>query len=225
MSIVSCKSLVKKYGNRPVVDALDFDVEAGESVALTGPSGSGKSTLLHCIGGVTSIDGGYIRVGDIELSRCRTADRAFLRREVIGNVFQFFHLLPTLTVEENIEFPLLIKGIDADEAHTISEELMDRVGITHRGHAFPDELSGGELQRTAIARALAPRPLLLLADEPTGNLDSQSGEAVLQLLQEVVEERSMTLIMVTHSTHAASICPRQCQLLDGKFVTDSAPSV
>jgi ABC-type lipoprotein export system ATPase subunit len=200
------------------LDDVDFDVNPGEFVALVGRSGSGKSTLLHLAGGLDTPDEGTVKVAGRDLSSLSAGDRARLRRRSIGFVFQFFHLLPTLTVVENVALPLLLDGSRPDQTPM---ELLDRVGLSSRAHHLPGELSGGEMQRAAIARSLIAHPQLVLADEPTGNLDSSTGHDVLTLLVESVAARGAALIMVTHDSSAAARAERTLHLKDGRFVDDA----
>lgn len=216
-SLLHCKSIIKSYGSRRVLDNLSLSIDPGERLALMGPSGSGKSTLLNCLGGVDRFDSGSIRIGDFYLESAKAHDLCRLRREILGSVFQFFHLLPTLSVRENIAFPLLLNGAKVSEAMARADDLILKVGLTSHADAGAEELSGGEMQRCAIARALAPRPRLLLADEPTGNLDSTAGEQILDLLEAVTKEEGMSLVMVTHSDAATRICHRVVHLLDGRI--------
>jgi len=218
------QGVAKHYrrGDEDVValDGVDLSVTAGELVALVGPSGSGKSTLLHLAGGLDVPDAGTVRVGDRDLATLSVADRARVRRREVGLVFQFFHLLPTLSVAENVELPLLL-----DKRRRRSERvrtLLERVGVAHRADHLPGELSGGEMQRAAIARALVAEPALLLADEPTGNLDSATGAGVLSLLTEVVAEAGTALMMVTHDEAAAALAGRVLRLRDGRLATAPA---
>ena len=218
------QGVAKHYrrGDEDVValDGVDLSVTAGELVALVGPSGSGKSTLLHLAGGLDVPDAGTVRVGDRDLATLSVADRARVRRREVGLVFQFFHLLPTLSVAENVELPLLL-----DKRRRRSERvrtLLERVGVAHRADHLPGELSGGEMQRAAIARALVAEPALLLADEPTGNLDSATGAGVLALLTEVVAEAGTALMMVTHDEAAAALAGRVLRLRDGRLATAPA---
>ena len=215
-------SVTKAYGSRRVLDEVSFAVLAGERVALTGPSGSGKTTLLNCLGGVDRPDSGSIRIGDRSIQTIDSNTLAEMRRRDIGTVFQFFHLLPTLTAAENIELPLQLMGVPADERHDRIQKLMSRVGVSHRAAALPAQMSGGEQQRVAIARALVHRPVLVLADEPTGNLDSKNGAIILELLRELTDELSTTLVLVTHSEEAAAICHRRIELRDGRVVSSTA---
>ena len=208
----------KRYrrGQEEVValDDVDLEVGEGEFVALVGPSGSGKSTFLHLAGGLDQPDGGRVLLDDRDVCALSVGDRARLRRREIGFVFQFFHLIPTLTVRENIELPLLLDGVRSNGR---TSDLLDRVGIEHRAKHLPGELSGGETQRAAIARALVARPRLILADEPTGNLDSTTGQTVLTLLSDQVRESGAALVMVTHDGNAAAKAPRVHFLRDGKL--------
>jgi putative ABC transport system ATP-binding protein len=216
------QGVVKHYrrGDEAVVAlaGVDLTVDAGELVALVGRSGSGKSTLLHLAGGLDVPDQGLVRVDGHDLATLSAAERARARRQDVGFVFQLFHLLPALTVAENVELPLLLDGRRRRRARV--DALLERVGVTHRAGHLPGELSGGEMQRAAIARALVAEPKLLLADEPTGNLDSATGEAVLQLLAEVVVEAGTALLMVTHDEAAASLARRVLRLRDGHLVAD-----
>jgi len=214
----------KAYGERVVLDEITFSVEAGERVALMGPSGSGKTTLLNCLGGVDRSDGGEVVLCGQTLSGLDRNGLARLRRESIGTVFQFFHLLPTLSVAENVELPLQLIGVPSPERMRRVGALLDRVGLGGRADALPGQLSGGEMQRAAIARALAHRPRLLLADEPTGNLDSANGASVLALLREMTDEAGAALVLVTHSEEAAAICHRVVHLRDGRIVSQEARS-
>jgi putative ABC transport system ATP-binding protein len=211
-------AVTKNYGPRRVLDAVSFSVAAGERVALTGPSGSGKTTLLNCLGGVDRPDSGTITLADLRIDQLDGNDLARLRRERVGTVFQFFHLLPTLTAEENIALPLQLLGVPRDERDERVRGFLERIGLAHRTAALPSQLSGGEQQRIAIARALVHRPALILADEPTGNLDSANGANILALLRELTDETHTALILVTHSEEAAAICHRRIHLRDGRVV-------
>lgn len=217
--VLSVSAVVKNYGPRRVLDDVSFAVGAGERVALTGPSGSGKTTLLNCLGGVDRPDAGTITVRGTPVQTLDSVALARLRRVEIGTIFQFFHLLPTLTAAENIELPLqLIAVPPAERAERVAAAL-DRVGLAPRASALPGQLSGGEQQRVAIARALVHRPGLILADEPTGNLDSANGANILALLRELSDETGTALVLVTHSEDAAAICHRRIHLRDGRVVS------
>jgi ABC-type lipoprotein export system ATPase subunit len=211
-------AVTKNYGARRVLDVVSFSVGAGERVALTGPSGSGKTTLLNCLGGVDRPDSGTITLGDLRIDQLDGNALARLRRERVGTVFQFFHLLPTLTAEENIALPLQLLGVPRTDRDERVRGFLDRIGLAHRASALPSQLSGGEQQRIAIARALVHRPALILADEPTGNLDSTNGANILALLRELTDETHTALILVTHSEDAAAICHRRIHLRDGRVV-------
>jgi putative ABC transport system ATP-binding protein len=214
---LSFRSVTKIYaGGQQVLalDGLDLEIGAGEFVALVGESGSGKSTLLHLAAGIDRPTSGEIRVGARDVGGLPERELVLYRRREVGLVFQFFNLLPHLTVRENVELPRRLDG-GADAAARASE-LLERVGLRARAEAHPYELSGGEMQRVAIARALGSGARLLLADEPTGNLDSRNGEGVLALLDEVRRERGVTLLLATHSTAAASRADRTVRLKDGR---------
>ncbi len=211
-------AVIKSYGPRRVLDAVSFTVAAGERVALTGPSGSGKTTLLNCLGGVDRPDSGEIHLLGARMDQLDPDALNLLRRERVGTIFQFFHLLPTLSAAENIELPLQLLKTPAPERSARVQALLDRVGLAARAHALPSQLSGGEQQRVAIARALVHRPALLLADEPTGNLDTANGANILALLRELTDETRTALVLVTHSEEAAAICHRRVRLRDGRVV-------
>ena len=205
-------------GAQPVVALQDVDLEvpAGQFLAVVGPSGGGKSTLLHLLGGIDRPTSGAVSVGGRDLGALSDGDLTLYRRREAGLVFQFFNLLPHITVRENVELPLALDG-RADAARR-AQELLDRVGLLPRAGAHPYELSGGEMQRVAIARALSSGARLLLADEPTGNLDSSNGEQVLALLDDIRRERGVTLILATHSPAAASRAERIVEIRDGRIV-------
>ncbi|MEP6994268.1 MAG: ABC transporter ATP-binding protein [Acidobacteriota bacterium] len=197
------------------LDRLDLDVPAGQFLGLVGESGSGKSTLLHLLGGIDRPTAGQISVGGRDIGSLAERELVLYRRREVGMVFQFFNLLPHLTVQENVELPRRLDG--GAGASERARELLDRVGLLSRAPAHPYELSGGEMQRVAIARALSTGARLLLADEPTGNLDSRNGEEVLRLLDEVRRERGVTLILATHSAAAAVRADRTLRVTDGKI--------
>ena len=220
--VLRVEAVTKSYQARRVLNTVSFTLAAGERVALVGPSGCGKTTLLNCLGGVDRVDGGSIRLFVAALEKMGSDELAAWRRKRIGTVFQFFHLLPTLSVAENVELPLQLLNVPARERRERVEGLLARVKIAHRAAALPGQLSGGEMQRVAIARALAHRPGLLLADEPTGNLDSANGENILDLLKELSTESGTALLMVTHSTEAARICHRILHMRDGVIEKETA---
>ena len=220
--VVRATGLRKSYEGRGILHGIDLTLAPGERVALMGPSGSGKTTLLNCLGGVDRLDGGEIVLCGEPLHSLNSEALAAVRRRFIGTIFQFFHLLPTLSAAENVEFPLQLLGVARPAREARVRELLERVGVAHRAHAFPGQLSGGEMQRVAIARALVHRPRVLLADEPTGNLDSASGERILTLLRELSDETRTALLLVTHSDEAAAICHRVLHLRDGALVSGTA---
>jgi len=207
-------------GAEPVValEAVDLAIAPGEFLAIVGPSGGGKSTLLHLLGGIDRPTSGEIRVGGRDIAALPETERTLYRRREAGIVFQFFNLLPHLTVAENVALPRLLD--EARDAEERAAELLARVGLSARAAAHPYELSGGEMQRAAIARALVTGARLLLADEPTGNLDSRNGEQVLDLLDSVRRERGVTLVLATHSPEATRRAERIIEIRDGRV---SAP--
>jgi putative ABC transport system ATP-binding protein len=216
---LSCKAVRKVYGGaQPVValDGIDLEVSAGEFLAVVGPSGGGKSTLLHLMGGIDRPTSGTVRVGGRDIGALPEHELTLYRRREAGIVFQFFNLLSHITVRENVELPRALDG--GGDASDRASELLDRVGLLHRAGAYPYELSGGEMQRVAIARALATGARLLLADEPTGNLDSANSEQVLALLDEVRRERGVTLVLATHWPAAARRADRTVEIRDGLIV-------
>ncbi len=218
MPVLEVESLAKTYVERPILRGVSFSLEKGERVALLGPSGSGKTTVLNCVGGVDQANSGSITIAGRELGRLDADGLAQLRREQIGTVFQFYHLLPTLSAAENIELPLQLLSVAASEREARVRELLERVGISHRAQALPGQLSGGEMQRVAIARAVVHRPALILADEPTGSLDSNTGAQVLDLLAEIVQETQAALLLVTHSSEAVRHCQRVLRMQDGRII-------
>ena len=199
----------KRFGGRPVLDQVSLEVRAGEYVAILGESGIGKSTLLNVIAGLEPVDGGQIFFGDQELTRLDDDALTLLRRNLYGFVFQAFHVLPQLSVEQNVGLPLLLRGI-TDPAKVTS--MIGAVGLSGRERSAPRELSGGELQRVAIARALVGSPKLVLADEPTGNLDPENARQVLALFQAQAKEQGAAAILATHSEQAAAACDRRYRL-------------
>lgn len=224
MSILETRALRKQYqlGEHTVyaLAGVDFMVEKGEFVAIMGPSGSGKSTLLHLLGGLDKPSGGEVTLAGQRLSTLDDSQATMVRRHNVGFVFQFFNLLPTLTVEENIALPFIIDGQNLREHQTRIDTLLALVGLTGRRHHKPDQLSGGEQQRVAIARALVTEPAIVLADEPTGNLDSKTGTAIMELLRRSRDELGQTVVVVTHDPRAAAYADRVVFLRDGLVVDD-----
>ncbi len=200
------------------LDGVDFSVARGEFVAIMGPSGSGKSTLLHLLGGLDAPTSGEVILAGQPLSKLSDDEITRFRRQKIGFIFQFYNLLPTLNAAENVALPLLIEGTPAAEYQSRVQELLRRVDLEPRSGHLPDQLSGGQQQRVAIARAFANNPEIVLADEPTGNLDSRSGTAILELLRLTCRELGATIIMVTHDPRAASYADRVVFLKDGRIV-------
>ena len=199
------------------VKDLSLTVNNGEFVALVGPSGCGKSTLLHLIGGLEPASSGTVVVNGRELNTLSESELNYFRRNQIGVVFQFFNLLPTLTVLENVMLRLELAGISQNEAKLSAAAILDEVGLSHRLNSFPATLSGGEKQRTAIARALVTRPGLLLADEPTGSLDSASGQQVFELLKQLNAEKGITILLASHAPEVAEYASRIVKLRDGRL--------
>lgn len=220
--VLRAEDVAKRFGRRELFAEVDLELHRGERVALLGPSGSGKTTLLHCLGGVESIDAGSVSLLGEELSGMGADELVDFRRQNVGTVFQFFHLLPTLTAEENVELPMQLIGVERGRRRKRAMELLERMGVGERAKGFPNELSGGEMQRVAMARALAHRPAILFADEPTGNLDAESGERVLELLRRACEEERTALVMVTHSEEAAKICQRRFRFSHGRLKEEGA---
>ena len=216
--LLSVQGIQKAFDKQVVLKDISFSINAGERVALMGPSGSGKSTLLNLLSGIDRPDEGTIMLGPTNFTNATENELAKIRRHEISTVFQFFHLLPTLTAAENIDISMQIAGIGENERKNRISELLDAVNLASHAKAFPDTLSGGESQRIAIARALAHRPKLILADEPTGSLDSKSGGQTLDLLKNLTEKYNIALFLVTHSQEAASSCGRILQLHDGMLV-------
>jgi putative ABC transport system ATP-binding protein len=204
-----------------VVHALDgvtVRVEAGEFLAVMGPSGSGKSTLLYLVGGLDRPTGGEIEVNGRKISHLDENELAAYRREEVGFVFQSFHLVPTMTALENVEFPMRFARVPTDERRARAVELLEMVGLGHRMEHKPTELSGGQQQRVAVARALANDPAIILADEPTGNLDTQTGAEIMDLLVRLSQQEERTLLIVSHDPRVTDYATRSIHLLDGKLM-------
>lgn len=220
--MIRLKKVTRIYsqGDRPVraLDGIDLEIPDGEFAAVTGPSGCGKSTLLHLLGGLDQPDEGEIWVGDLPLHQANDRALTNYRRHHLGIVFQFFNLLPAMTVRENVELPLLLRGEPPARTRPRVAEMLDLVGLGPRTGHFPHQLSGGEMQRTAIARALAGSPRLILADEPTGNLDSANAAQVTETLLKIASQKIVTLVIVTHSEEQAALAPRHIRMLDGKII-------
>ncbi len=223
--IVRLRGLSKSYGEdgrvRTVLDAIDLDIQAGEFFVLLGSSGSGKSTLLNLISGIDQPDAGQVIVGGTDITALDERARTLFRRDHVGIVFQFFNLIPTLTVLENVTLPHELRGAKRRDGERIGRALLERVGLADRANDFPDRLSGGEQQRVAIARALVSEPAVVLADEPTGNLDKKTGKSVLALLLELTRNAGKTLIMATHDPAILPLADRVCRIQDGALAMTS----
>ena len=217
--MLKVSKIEKSYGASKVLRGIDFRMEEGERIAIMGPSGSGKSTLLNCIGGIDRPDNGEILFEGQSLTSLSEQELCELRRNKISTIFQFFHLLPTLTARENIEFPMLLNSVSARERNQKVDELLNAVKIQHRACAFPHELSGGEKQRVAIARSLSMRPKLILADEPTGNLDSKNTDSVLELIEKLSKQHGIAMLLVTHNEEVTRICDQTITMNDGLILS------
>ena len=225
-AIVQIRDLHKTYheGDRSlqVLHGVNLDISAGEFIAVLGASGSGKSTLLNLLSGIDSPDSGHILIDGRDITPFSDRQLTLFRRDHIGIVFQFFNLIPTLTVRENITLPQELSGAGRAATEARADALLEQVGLGDRGATFPDKLSGGEQQRVAIARALLHEPKLVLADEPTGNLDDDTGRAVIQLLLRLTREAGKTLVMATHSAEIARQADRVCRISDGELQVGAA---
>ena len=225
MTILVVNNVERIYdgGGRAVaaLRGVSFEAESGDFIALTGPSGCGKSTLLHIVGAMDHPTRGRVTISGVSLDSLNEEALARLRRRRIGFVFQFFNLLPTLTVEENVALPLMLDGAGLTPTRELTREILGRVGLADRTAHFPAQLSGGEMQRAAVARAVITHPDLILADEPTGNLDSDNGTEVMRLLAELNRELGLTIILATHSSDAARYAKRAIRMHDG-LIAESA---
>ena len=222
--MIKIKDLEKIYRTEEVetiaLNKLSIEVKEGEFVAVMGPSGCGKSTLLNILGLLDDPDGGSFIFNGVEVAHFNERKRADMRKHNIGFVFQSFNLIDELTVYENVELPLIYTGVKASERKEMVEKVLDKMKIMHRRNHFPQQLSGGQQQRVAVARAVVNNPKLILADEPTGNLDSANGSEVMELLTDL-NEQGTTIIMVTHSEHDAKFSHRIIRMLDGQTVTEN----
>ena len=220
--LIEIRDLKKGYasgnGRLEILNGLSLEADVGEIIGITGVSGSGKSTLLHLTGGMDRQDSGSIQILGMELAEFSAADLAAFRNKTIGFLFQFHHLLPEFSALENVMMPLLLRGTPPPEAAVAANELLNETGLSDRAGHRPGEMSGGEQQRTALARALAGQPRILLADEPTGNLDPRTGETVAALIRSMHEKRGMTSVIVTHSQKLAALCTRVLRLENGRLI-------
>lgn len=227
MAFLTATSIVKSYRNaRGKVEVLrgaDLSVEAGEMIAIVGASGVGKSTMLHVLGGLDSLDAGTLEIDGMKIALMNDDARVAFRNQRVGFVFQFHHLLPEFSALENVEMPLLIGGVPAPARRARAAAILERVGLTARLDHLPSALSGGEQQRVAIARALVTKPALLLADEPTGNLDEDTAGEILRLIREIHAENGLTSIVVTHNPKVADGCDRVLRLQSGLLTENPAP--
>ena len=218
--IVQIRGLSKFYAEgertRAVLEAVDLDIQEGEFLVLLGKSGSGKSTLLNLLSGIDQADSGSVVIDNTDITHLDERRLTLFRRQHLGIIFQFFNLIPTLTVLENVTLPLELSGQTGGEKR--AHALLDAVGLDSRAHDFPDKLSGGEQQRVAIARALVNQPALVLADEPTGNLDEETGKQILALLLELTRDAGRTLVMATHNPEIVPLADTVCQIHDHKLI-------
>jgi putative ABC transport system ATP-binding protein len=215
-ALLRAHAVAKSFGATPALRGADLEVAAGEVLAVMGPSGSGKSTLLHCLAGILRPDQGEVWYADRRLDRLSERERSLLRRDRFGFVFQFGQLVPELPAVENVMLPLLLSGRSRRQARTAAAELLDRLDLAGLQRRRPGELSGGQAQRVAVARALVSRPEVIFADEPTGSLDSLSGEKVMELLVDSAREQGATVLVVTHEARVAAYADREVVVRDGR---------
>ncbi|MFN8372698.1 MAG: ABC transporter ATP-binding protein [Anaerolineae bacterium] len=228
--LIQIRNLAKAFDEggrrRVVLDHVELDIYQGEFFALLGKSGSGKSTLLNMMSGIDRADSGQIFIGGTDVMALGERELTLFRRDQIGIVFQFFNLIPTLTVLENVTLPHELRGVQRRKSEALGRVLLERVGLANRADTFPDKLSGGEQQRVAIARALVHEPMLVLADEPTGNLDEENGQSVLDLLLELTRDAGKTLIMATHNPEIIPFANRVCRIHEGQlFITSENSAI
>jgi putative ABC transport system ATP-binding protein len=207
------------------LNGIDLEIMKGQFVSIMGPSGSGKSTLLNVIGCIDTPTSGRLRIMDQEVSRLKDKELTAIRLSTIGFIFQQFYLIPTLNAIENVELPMKEARIPRDDRHRRATQLLDMVGLSNRISHLPNQLSGGEQQRVAIARALANEPDILLADEPTGEVDSQTSDSILSILEDLNRDRGLTMVVVSHDPNVANRAPRRLSMVDGKIVSDRSGPV
>ena len=224
MAVIQVENASKIYRIGEVetraLDGVDVSVDAGEFMALVGPSGSGKTTLLQIMGCLDKPNTGSVKINGQDVTRFNANQRADLRRDVIGFIFQFFALVPVLSAYENVELPLLLNGTGAKERRQRVMQMLEAVGLVDRAHHRPDQLSGGQQQRVAIARALAPKPLMVLADEPTANLDTTNGQQAMEIMQRLNQETGAAFIFATHDPRVMSYARRTVTMRDGHIVSN-----
>lgn len=224
MTAISCKNLCKTFtqGEQTVIglDNVSLDIESGDVVCLSGPSGSGKTTLLNAMGGLDTPESGEISVGGVRVDLLNKGERADMRLNKIGFVFQAYNLIPVLTAQENIEFVMQVQGVPAQQRHEKSLAILEEVGLAGLEHRRPAQLSGGQQQRVAVARAIVSEPTLVLADEPTANLDSTNAVQLIKLFLELNQKLGITFIIATHDTRVMSYCRRLITMVDGKIVSN-----
>jgi len=227
MAIIQVENVVKTYRigemTTQALDGVDLGVEKGEFMALVGPSGSGKTTLLQIMGCLDKPDSGVVKINEQDVARLNANQRADLRREEIGFIFQFFALVPVLTAYENVELPLLLNNVPANERKERVMGLLDAVGMADRAHHRPDQMSGGQQQRVAIARALAPAPLMVLADEPTANLDTANGQQAMEIMLRLNEQTGTAFVFATHDPRIVAFARRVVELQDGRVMKNGQP--
>lgn len=228
MTAIRCKNLCKTFlqGDQKVIglDHVSIEIQSGDVVCLSGPSGSGKTTLLNAMGGLDTPDSGEILVGDLRVDQLNKGQRADMRLNKIGFVFQAYNLIPVLTAQENIEFVMQVQGVPANQRHEKSLAILEEVGLSGLEHRRPAQLSGGQQQRVAVARAIVSQPTLVLADEPTANLDSTNAIQLIELFLELNEKLGITFVIATHDTRVMSYCRRMIRMVDGKIVSDEVQS-
>jgi putative ABC transport system ATP-binding protein len=217
-TIISAKNIKKSYGQTSVLHGVSLDVKQGEVLAIMGPSGSGKSTLLHSLAAIISVDSGEIIFDGQNIGKFSDNKRSVLRRTAFGFVFQFSQLVPELSVIDNVALPLLLNGVNRNKAYAEAKEWLEAVGLTDKHENTPGEISGGQAQRAAIARAMVVRPKILFADEPTGSLDSLNSEHVMELFIKTAKDNGTTVIMVTHEPSIAAYADREIVVRDGQIV-------